>query len=104
MAVGVRLVQPVELGERDRLDDGEAPLGAVIEVALGLLAGQAVEQLPRRVAQPEERPAVGVTRKRLLSETRRRGVAGAALSRGAGGVRRRPRGGRRTRERPIGVA
>ena len=56
-AVGVRHVQPVQLGERHRLDDGEALLGAVPEIALGVLAVGAVEQLPRGVAEPEERRA-----------------------------------------------
>ena len=77
-AVRVRHVQPVHLGERHRLDDGEALLGAVPEVAFGLLAAGAVEQLPRGVAKPEERRAVAVTRNRRFSDTRSCGRSSAA--------------------------
>ena len=55
VAVWVGVVQTVELGERDRLDDGESPLGAVAQIPIGFLAVQPVEQLPCRVAEPEER-------------------------------------------------
>ena len=59
VAVGVRGVEAVELRERDRLDHRVALGGAIVEIALGLLAVQPVEQLPRRVAEPEEGLAVG---------------------------------------------
>ena len=48
--VGVRVREPVELGERHRLDDGEALSGAVLEVAVRLLAVQPVEELPGTVS------------------------------------------------------
>ena len=41
-------------------------VGAVLQVPLGLLAVEPVEQLPRRVAEPEERPAVRGDEKPLV--------------------------------------
>jgi hypothetical protein len=58
VAVGVGVVEPVELGERHGLDHGEALPRPVLEIAVRLLAVQAVDELPRRVAEVEERPAV----------------------------------------------
>ena len=57
-AVGVGRTQAIELGKRDSLDDGEAALGAIAQVALGIFARLAMEQLPGRIAEPEERLAV----------------------------------------------
>jgi hypothetical protein len=63
MAIGIGLRKPVVLGQANRLDHGE-PLGAaVVEVALGLLATEAVEEFPGRVAQIEKRRPVGVNHK-----------------------------------------
>ena len=58
-AVGIGRAQAIELGKRDSLDDGEAALRAIAQVPLGIVARLAMEQLPRRVAEPEERLAVG---------------------------------------------
>ena len=56
-AICVRHVQPVHLGERHRLDDGETLLGSLPEIAFGVLTAGAVEQLPCGVPKPEERRA-----------------------------------------------
>ena len=37
MSVRIRIVQAIELGQGDRLDDGESALGAVAQIADGLL-------------------------------------------------------------------
>ena len=59
VAIGVRGSQTVELGQRHGLDHRE-PLGRPIgEVEVGLLAVEAVEQLPGGIAQVEERGIVG---------------------------------------------
>ncbi len=58
-AVGIGRAQAIEFGKRDGLDDGEAALRAIAQVPLGIVASLAMEQLPRRVAEPEERLAVG---------------------------------------------
>ena len=60
VAVGVRGAEPVQLGQRDGLNHGVTLCGAVGYVKVGFVAVETVEQFPRRVAQPEERPAVGV--------------------------------------------
>ena len=59
MAVRIGIVQAVELGEDDGLDDGEAPFARGCQIASRFLAGQTVEQLPGGVAQLEERLARG---------------------------------------------
>jgi len=59
VSVRIGIVQAVELGEDYGLDDGEAPFRAIAQIALRVLAGQTVEQLPGCVAQPEERLARG---------------------------------------------
>ena len=81
--VGVRVPEPVELGERHRLNHGEALARPVLEVAVRLLAVQPVEELPRRVAEVEERPPVLVDEEPpvLAHLEARRG----ALRRGGGG-------------------
>ena len=52
--------QPVTFREADGLYDREPFPGAVFEIEARLFARRTVEQLPRRVAQIEERPAVGI--------------------------------------------
>jgi hypothetical protein len=52
-----RFADAVELGERDGLNDVEALLGAHAEVVTRLVARRGVEERPRRVAEPEKRPA-----------------------------------------------
>ena len=59
LAVGVGRAKAIELGQRDGLDDGEAAFRAIAQVPFGILARLAMEQLPCRVAEPEERLAVG---------------------------------------------
>ena len=66
MAVGIRLVQPIELRQCDGLDHREPLLRALAQVTTHVLARGTVEELPRRVAQPEERPAVGRDEKPLV--------------------------------------
>lgn len=60
VAVGVGCIHPVELGQSYGLYDVEALGGAVSEVEVGLLAVEAVEELPRRVPLIEEGTAVGI--------------------------------------------
>ena len=60
MAVGVGRADAVQFGQRYALDDVEAFGSAVAQVLVGLLAVEAVEQFPRRIAHVEEGSAVGV--------------------------------------------
>ena len=48
-------MQAVEFRQRHRLHDREAECRPVLQVVLGRLAVEPVKQLPRRVAEPEER-------------------------------------------------
>ena len=66
VSVGVWVANPIELRQRDRLDDGKAPLGTIAQIAKRLLAIQAVEQLPRRITEPEERLAIRLDEKPLV--------------------------------------
>ena len=59
MAIGIRLGVPVELCDGDGLEDVEPLLRAILEEPDGLLAIQAVEQFPRRVAKVEKRFTIG---------------------------------------------
>jgi len=43
----------------ERVYDGEAALGAVLQVSLRVLTVQAMEELPRCICEPEERLTVG---------------------------------------------
>ena len=54
-AVRIRRAHSVLLCDRDGLHDVEAEPRAVVEIPYGLLAVQAVEKLPRRVGEVEER-------------------------------------------------
>ena len=58
MIVSVRLVQTVAFCEGDGLYDVEAAGGAVVQIDFGLFQREAVEELPRRVGEIEERLAV----------------------------------------------
>jgi hypothetical protein len=58
VAVGVRFLVPVEFGESDGLNDREALPGTFFQIAIGVLAGEAVKEFPAGVAEPEERLAV----------------------------------------------
>ncbi len=60
VSVSVRGVEPVQFGQRDGLNHGVTLRGAVGDVEVGFVAVETVEQLPCRISQPEERPAVGV--------------------------------------------
>ena len=60
VAVGIGDTQSVTFREADGLYDREPFPGAVFEIEARLFARRTVEQLPRRVAQIEERPAVGI--------------------------------------------
>jgi hypothetical protein len=58
MAVGVGDRQAVQFGENDGLNDGEALGGAIAQIALRLLAVEAMKKLPGGISQVEERPTV----------------------------------------------
>ncbi len=58
LAVRVRHGEPVEFGERHRLDHREPLLRPIAQVAFRVLARGAMEQLPGGITQPEERPPV----------------------------------------------
>ncbi len=73
-------VQPALLGERDGLDHREPLLGAGVQIAAGVLAAGAVEQLPPGVGQIEERLAV----RELQEPSVRRHLEGAEAARGRG--------------------
>ena len=102
MSVRVRVGKPVEFGQRHRLNHGEALPRPVLEIAGRLLAVQPVEELPRRIAEIEERSAVLVHEEapvlahpqaRHRSTRRRRGEGGEEEGEGEGDER-----GQRTRE------
>jgi hypothetical protein len=57
-AVRVRVVEAVELGEGDGLDNGVVLFRTDLEIGLGVVPVQAVEEFPGGIAQPEERFAV----------------------------------------------
>ena len=85
------------LGQSDRLDHGEALARPVLEIAVGLLAVETMEQLPRRVAEVEERPAVLVDEEPpVLAHLQAR--RGGFRRRGGGGEGERERQGRGARE------
>ena len=58
MTVAIGLVQTVAFRKGDGLDDVEAAGGAVVQIDFGLFQREAVEELPRRVGEIEERLAV----------------------------------------------
>ena len=58
MSVRVRLVQSIQFCQRHGLNDGEAAGGAVGQVVHRFLPCEAMEELPRRIAKPEERLVV----------------------------------------------
>ena len=66
MSVGVWIAKPIELRQRHRLDDGKAPFGTILQIAKRLLAIQAVEELPRRITEPEEWLAIRLDEKPLV--------------------------------------
>ena len=59
MAVGVRDVKPV-FGKYNGLNDRKALRGPRLEVEIGLLAGEPVEEFPGSVAEVEERRSIVV--------------------------------------------
>jgi hypothetical protein len=67
MPICIRGVQPVQLGQRHRLNHRETVGRPVLEVFVRLLAVEPVEQFPRRIAQPEERRPVLVDEEPLGS-------------------------------------
>ena len=82
VAVGVRSVEAVDLGEGDGLNDREALLRAALEIVRRLLAIEPVEQLPRGVAEPEKRPVVrGDEKAAIVANLEHRQGAGRSGSR-----------------------
>ena len=66
MAVGVRIVEAVEFGERYGLDHAVTAGRAILEVAGRLVAVEPVEDLPGGVAEPEEGLPLGCHEKPLV--------------------------------------
>ncbi len=58
VAVGVGGMEAIEFGEGDCLDDGEAFVGAVLEVERGFFTVEAVEEFPGGIAEVEEGLAI----------------------------------------------
>ncbi len=111
IAIGIRHGQPVELGEDDGLNDGEALLPAFLQIAFRVFARQAMEELPRRVAQIEKRRPVALLQEAMVPRhaqrpvTERDGWAGKGdvLSGGcsASAMRSRARAGRAGARRKV---
>jgi hypothetical protein len=66
VSIGIRVAVPVDFGQGDRLDHRVTLGRPIFQIPVGLLAIEAMEQLPGGVAQPEERRAVGMDEKPLV--------------------------------------
>jgi hypothetical protein len=55
VAVRIRIIEAIEFGKGDGLNNRELQLCPVPQVLVGLFAGQSVEKFPRGVAQVKER-------------------------------------------------
>jgi hypothetical protein len=87
VAIGIGIIEPIEFGEDDGLNHGEAAFRTIAKVAFGLFAVQAMEQFPCGIAQPEERLAGGgdqETRVVADLESGKTGRGGRGLGEGAG--------------------
>src|SRR4051794_8976663 len=57
-AVGIHIIQPVQLSERDSLYDREPFTSTVLQIARSFFPIQAMEQFPCRITEIEKRLAV----------------------------------------------